>query len=169
MVRKSVILVMVALLAVTMAMPLTAAAASYSAYDGNISTTYVTFFRDISSKIPINSDYVFFRSSQYDYTMIVGDLDFSGDTFTSSVEVQVYEISTNSGSSYNSTYSYSVSSENNFSLSAGSSLLYSNLGNYPDLIERNDYYAFSAVLLLLIGICLYLCRSVFGFCLRLRS
>lgn len=40
------------------ALPLAASAATV--YDGNISTTYITIFRDIVSKLPLTSDYVFF-------------------------------------------------------------------------------------------------------------
>lgn len=153
------------MLAVIVAQPLTASAVS--PYEGNISTTYITIFRDIATKIPLNADYVFFRSGQYDYTMVVGDFDDTGNAITSGSEVTIYTISTNSG--YNSIYDYSVSIQTGYTITPGSALIYSNLGNYPDLIERNDNYALATLLLLLVGICCYLCRSIFGFCLRFRS
>lgn len=166
MVRKSLIKVLlVCVLAVTMVQPFTASA--YSIYtDGNISTTYVTYFRDISNKIPSGSDYVFFRAGQNEYVMVVGNLKLSSGKITSTGSVKVYSIYTSGN--YNSTYNYSETTESSFSLSVGSSLIYSNLGNYPNLIERNDVYAFSALILLGVGVGCYLLRSVFSFSLRSR-
>ena len=166
MVRRKVIPALVLLFCLLLAMPAQANAASV--YDGSISTTYITIFRDIASKIPITDDYVFFRSGQYDYMMVVGQFDDTGTTISTTGQVTVYTISTNSGS-YNNAYEYSVSTESGFSLSPGSALIYSNLRNYPDLIERNDYFEFTALSLMFVGLLCYLLRSFFGFSLRNRG
>ena len=163
MVRKSITIVFVVLAAVMLSVTASAA----SVYDGNISTTYITIYRDISSNIGIDDDYVMFRSGQYDYTMFVGDLTLTGTTFRSD-KGQLYVISTNNGNYGNGTYVYTVSETSNFSLNAGNALVYSNLGHYPDLIERVNDYEMASVLLVCIGLCCYLLRSIFGFCLRRR-
>ena len=40
--------------------------------DGGISTTYITYFKDILAKLPYETEYVFFRSSRYEYVMYYG-------------------------------------------------------------------------------------------------
>lgn len=167
MVRRAVILfVSVMMLALLLAMPVSASA--YSAYnEGNISTTYITIYRDISVKVSPFDDYVFSRTGQYEYIMAVGDLTLSNNSFRSNGSVEVYRITTGQNN-YNSTYQYSITTESSFSLSAGNELVYSNLGSYPDLIERTAFYEISALLLMLVALCMYLIRSIFGFCLRSR-
>lgn len=165
MVRKKLIFLAL-LLAVLLAVPTTASAASVYP-DGNISTTYLTYFEDIASGLSPFDDYVFCRTGQYSYQMFVGDLTEINGNFSADGEVKVYTMEqTQSG--YNAIYEYDVSTESGFFLSAGNILVYSNLGDYPTLTESGDLYAFSAVLLLVLGICLYLLRSLFGFCLRIR-
>lgn len=165
MVRNRKIIVILAVLAVIMATPLTASA--YSIYeDGSLSSTYTTYFRDVVSNISPFDDYIYWRSGQYQYSLVVGDIDYSNGRFSSSGECTHYYFTTSSG--YNSTFSYHVDNINDFSLSVGDSLVYSNLGNYPNLTDRGDLYALSALILMLIALCLYLLRSVFGFCLRSR-
>lgn len=145
-------------------------ALAYSVYeDGNISSTYTTIFRDILEDTNIFEDYVFFRSGQYEYTMIVGDITLSGTSF-SAADFTEYVISYTSGS-YGSTsnYSYTTSTGTNFSLSVSDNLVYSNLGHYPKLIERGVYYEFaSLVTLCIIGMCM-LMRPMFQFVCRLRK
>lgn len=164
MVRKVSRIIVFLVIAAVM-LPMAASAATI--YDGNISTTYITIFRDIASKLSPFDDYVFFRSDQYEYMMVVGDFDYSSGLMSADGRVTIYAISTNN--TYNSSYVYSVSTQDGFSISPGESLIYSNLGDYPDLILRSDYYELSAVLLLLVGLCCYLLRSVFGFCSRKRN
>ena len=163
MVRCKMIGVVVALL-LAMAMPTAAMAADATPYDGSISTTYITIFRDLATKVSIFDDYVFFRSGQNEYVMYVGDISYENGKFAGK-GLTVYTITNETN--YNSVYNYSISTRD-LDLSAGSALIYSNLGQYPDLIERNDYYAFATLTLLFIALCCYLLRSVFGFSLRSR-
>ncbi len=151
-------------LALVMAMPSRASAAEV--YDGSISTTYITIFRDIATKIGPADDYVFFRSGQYEYQMYVGDLTYENDSFTGT-GLKVYTIST-AGSGYSNAYTYDWSTSD-LELAPGTALIYSNLGEFPDLIERSDYLAYSQILLLFIGLCIVLLRPIFSFCLRPRS
>ena len=167
MVWKRSLIVIVLSLAVMVAMPLTASAAEpYT--EGNISTTYITIYRDIAAKLSPFDDYVMFRSDQYEYQMWVGDLDESDGVISSASDLLVYTISTNSSSGYSSAYIYTVTTGSALSLTVGDNLVYSNLGNYPDLIERSGYYETATLLLLLVALCLFILRSVFGWCYRTR-
>lgn len=144
MVRK--VRVFLCVLVLIFACGVTAQAATHTIYEGNMSSTYVTYFRDIVSGIGFNDNYVAFRSGEYEYTMIVGDLDFNGSTFSLVSPGVQYKFT--SGSGYNSYYNYSVSDITNFSLNVGSSIIYSDLGRYPQLIERGaKYETFTAVLM----------------------
>lgn len=159
MVWQRLILILL-VMALTMAMPCSAMAATVYE-DGNISTSYITYFHDIVSSISWVDDYVFFRSSQYDYTMYVGSIDLAGTIFTCEDAV-IYNI--NTGSGYNSTYTYHVSSGNVF-VDAGDKLVYSNLGDYPDLLSRGDYVETITFILVFVALLMYLIHSIF-YCLR---
>lgn len=164
MVRK--IIYAVVALAVLLAVPMSASAATI--YDGNISSTYTSIFKDIVQKeMRFNESYVYFRSDQYEYSLVVGNLTYEDNKFSSDGEVRVYKIDTQS-SSYNSAYEYTVSTEPAFSLTVDKQLIYSNLGDFPDLIERTNYYEMATLILLIVCILLYLLRSLFSFNLRLQ-
>lgn len=145
------------------ALPLAASAASI--YDGNISTTYVTFFRDMASKLPMGTDYVFFRSGQYEYCMVAGDLTWDGSMFTGS-DLTQYLLVYNS--SYNSTYQFGTTALDTFSLATGGALVYSNLGNFPDLYERSDNIMGTLLFMMAVLTVMMIIRPIFSFTLRLR-
>lgn len=83
-------------LAVALAAPITASAASVTPYEGNISSTYSQIFQDILVKKPLTDNYVFLRTSQYEYSLYVGKFIYEGSNFTSDGSVYVYTINTNS-------------------------------------------------------------------------
>lgn len=147
-----------------LALPMAARANAATVYDGNISTTYITIFRDIATNLGIGDDYVFFRSGQYEYQMYSGKLKYSNGSFTGS-NLTIYTIDTNTGSYGNNSYNYTITT-GSLTLSPGNALIYSNLGQYPDLIERSVSFEFATLLLLFIGLCCYLLRSIFNFSLR---
>lgn len=131
--------------------------ASYSVYsNGSISSTYITYFKDIISGQSINSDYVAFRSSQYEYILAVGNIDYDG-TFKGNGAIKIYTFDTES-SNYNQNLRYTISSDSNFSLSRGETVVYSNLGDYPQLIERGSHY--EVITAVLVGVCM--CSVVIG-------
>lgn len=154
------------------ALSATAQASTYMPYsDGNIGSSYLQVFRDIVSDLPIDDSYVAFRSGQYTYTLVSGQLKQSGSQFLgmdTSTTVKVYTIDTNS-IGYNSRYVYTVTTEQNFLLDASDYLVYSNLGDYPSLEERSTIYAFSTLFIVCVIGCCLLIRPVFGFVLRLRG
>lgn len=145
-------------------------ALSQSAYQGTISTTFLTFFKDIVATIPITHDYVFYRSSDDTYAMVSGDLTLSGDTFILEGDGVGYEITQVSGSGYGSSYySYTVSDISNFSMDTNGYLVYSNLGDYPQLESRGVQYEFALlVAVCVVGVCA-LVRPLSNFVLRFRS
>lgn len=129
--------------------------ANYDVYEnGTISSTYITYYKDILSGQSIMDDYVGFRSGQYTYTLAVGDLEYNG-SFTGNGNIKVYTFDTQS-SGYNQALKYTVSQDNNFSLNSSDTVLYSNLGDYPQLIERGaNFEVFTAILL-----CICMCSIV---------
>ena len=145
--------VLVCLLALCCALCTTTQAATHSVYDnGSMSNTYVTYFKDIVSGIGFNENYVAFRSGQYSYVMVVGQLDLDGNTVKLIDHGKIYEFSTD-GTGYNSYYKYYVNDITNFSVDLSNDIIYTDLGDYPELIERGDKYEILSVLLLCI-ICL---------------
>lgn len=137
MVRK-VISIIVICLALTGAICAQAQAETHSVYsEGTLSNTYVTYFKDIVSGIGFDDNYVGFRSGQYTYTLIVGDIDYSNNIFTAT-NCKEYVFETSSG--YSSQYKYYVNDLTEFSLSATDTIIYSDMGNYPQLVERGAKY-----------------------------
>lgn len=115
-----------------------ASAEPYQAYQGNIGTSYLTYFQDLLPKLKLNDHYVFFRSDQYEYMMVVGDLEYNDGIITSADTVTVYTLTSNS--SYNSYYAYNVSTLDEFTLYTSDILIYSDIGNFPELEERGHKY-----------------------------
>lgn len=121
------------------------AALSAAVSDYNLGTTNLTIFEGVVEKVPFGHHYVYWRDSEYRYCLAVGPLTVSGTTFSSAepVTVYTYERHYTSGDSY---YSWSVSTDNVFSLSCGSRLVYSDIGDYPTIAgkEMNRYDAVTA-------------------------
>lgn len=125
--------------------------------DYNLGTSNQGIFSGLVSKVPFGQHYVYWRDGQYSYKFAYGDLSLDGSVFTGSGAVTICNYSY-TGSSYNNYYTYTVSTDNSFSLSAGNQLVYSDLGNYPGLQEREvqtyvaitAYTAFGVMLFLML-------------------
>ncbi len=153
MVRK-ISAILIALIVLIGCTATTGLCANYNAYtNGSISSTYITYFKDIVSGQSINSDYVAFRSSQYEYILAVGNIDYDG-TFNGNGAIKIYTFDTES-SNYNQNLRYTITSDSNFSLSRGETVVYSNLGDYPQLIERGSHY--EVITAVLVGVCMLSC------------
>ncbi len=144
-------------------------ALSVDAYQGTISTTFLTFARDIVASLSIFDNYVFLRTGDSEYTLYAGDLEFTNGDFYLN-EGKEYVIRQNSGSGYtNSYYSYSVSVVDNVGVNVGSYLVYSNLGDYPQLEERGVQYEFALFMAFIIFCLCALVRPISSFVLRFRN
>ena len=140
-------------------------AATHSVYDeGTLSTTYTTYFKDIISGAKFTDNYVAFRSSQYEYNLVVGELEYNNGVISLvgdiCKEYRFYSTSTN----YNSQYRYSVDTLSEFSLNTDNYILYSDVGDFPQLVERGAKYEMFTTLLL----CIVLLCIVFGRFFRKR-
>lgn len=131
-----------------------------SAYDAtsdyNLGTTNQAIFSGLVSKVPFGQHYVYWRDSQYSYKFAYGDISLEGTEFVGSGEVTICSYDSTS-TNYNSYYTWAVTTDSNFSLSAGNRLVYSDLGTYPGMGEKEvqkyvaitAYVAFGAVLFVL--------------------
>ena len=142
------------------------AALSAVVSDFNLGTTNLAIFEGVVEKVPFGYHYVYWRDSEYRYCLAVGPLTVSGTTFSSNepVTVYTYERHYNSGDSY---YTWSVSTDNVFSLACGSRLVYSDIGDYPTIagkeVSRYDAVtAYCAVGVVLFALFDRLRRSCFG-------
>lgn len=142
------------------------AALSAVVSDYNLGTTNLAIFEGVVDKVPFGHHYVYWRDSEYRYCLAVGPLTVSGTTFSSvePVTVYTYERHYSSGDSY---YTWSASTDNAFSLSCGSRLVYSDIGDYPAISgkEMNKYdavTAYCAVGVVLFALFDRLRRSCFG-------
>ena len=136
-------------------------AATHSVYEnGSLGTTYITYFKDILSGTDFRSNYVAFRSGQYSYSMIVGELENNNGVISLVGSGKEYKFYTES-SGYNSQYIYDVIELNNFSVNTGNSIIYSDVGDYPELIERGaKYETLQTILLVIVCLC-FIIRSIF--------
>ena len=127
----------------TLSMEVAALSAAVSNY--NLGTTNLTIFEGVVEKVPFGHHYVYWRDSEYRYCFAAGPLTVSGTTFSSAepVKVYTYERHYTSGDSY---YTWSVSTDNAFSLACGSRLVYSDIGDYPSIAgkEVSKYDAVTA-------------------------
>lgn len=137
----------------------TANAASYTAYDGTPSNTYIQYYRDILSGLSITDNYVVFRADQNKYIMVVGDIVYNNGLFTSDQKCTTYTMQ--SDGNYNSYYSYTIGSIDSLVLDVNDRIVYSDLGTYPQLEERGQSMRY------LRRYCLLLC--VLAMCVGLFS
>lgn len=142
------------------------AALSAVVSDYNLGTTNLTIFEGVVEKVPFGHHYVYWRDSEYRYCLAVGPLTVSGTTFSSAepVTIYTYERIYSGGDSH---YEWSVSTDNVFSLSCGSRLVYSDIGDYPSIagkeVSRYDAVtAYCAVGVVLFALFDRLRRSCFG-------
>lgn len=147
------------------ALSLEVAALSAAVSDYNLGTTNLAIFEGLVEKVPFGHHYVYWRDSEYRYCFAVGALTVTGTTFSSSEPVTVYTYERySSGSSY---YTWSVRTDDIFSLSCGGRLVYSDIGDYPTIagkeVSKYDAVtAYCAVGVVLFALFDRLRRSCFG-------
>lgn len=128
------------------ALSLEVAALSATVSDYNLGTTNLAIFEGLVEKVPFGHHYVYWRDSEDRYCFAVGALSVSGTTFNSSESVKVYTYERHYNSSTGSYYTWSVTTDNVFSLACGSRLVYSDIGDYPTIAgkEVSKYDAVTA-------------------------
>lgn len=153
----------IVIVAVVLMLPLgsIALATDYTAYDGNISSTYTQYFKDIIADVPITDNYVYFRSGQYTYDLVIGDIEFNDGVFVLLGEGKQYTI-TNNSNNYSSYYVYNVQDINHFTLIPDDKFVYSDLGDYPQLEGRSEKFEILQTITIVVA-CLYVViRSIFN-------
>lgn len=159
---RKILFVVCALLITAGATCTAVSAANYTTYDGNISTTQLTYFRDILPHISITDNYVVARTDQNQYIMCVGKLDYNNGVFTLNEPGRIYILDTN-GTNYNNYYTYSNDTIEDFKLTVGNKLIYSDLGEFPQLEERGQRYEIiQTVIISTVCVCAVV-RSIFYF------
>ncbi|MEE1504802.1 MAG: hypothetical protein UGF89_11235 [Acutalibacteraceae bacterium] len=144
----------------------TATAVDYEAYEGNISSSIVDYAKDLLPNFSINDNYVLFRSGQYTYELVVGDLVYENGAFTLADDGKQYTINTSNYSFNNNYYNYTVSTTNSFSLITGDKIVYSDLGDFPQLEERSAKFEIVQTITLCVACLFVVIRAIFSACTR---
>lgn len=131
---------------------------AYSVYEGTVSTTYTTYFTQILNK-EYNSDYVVFRSGQYTYTMLTGNIELNGSIFSGS-NLKEYTFTTSS--SYNSYTQFSTQENQSLNMNASNYIVYSNLGDYPTLVEKGDNIQYATSIIFCVFMLIYVLQFIFN-------
>ena len=150
MVRK--IICTVAMLALICAVGTTAQAATHTVYPGELPSDVITYCRDIISGIGLSDNYVVFRSGEHTFVMITGSLDFNEETKTFTLSGDGHEYIFSRSGDPDDFYTYDNGYIEDFSVSAADSVLYSDLGYYPQLMERGAKYEILTTILLSVGL-----------------
>ncbi len=156
MVRK--IMAVCIALAVVLSVAAPARAATVDIYEGNISSSMLDYFSDILIKVSPLKNYVLVRSSQYIYSLYVGDFNWDGNRFICP-SADVYSIATNSG--YNAYYTFNQSTISDLTIVPGDYLVYSDLGSFPALRDSSESWCFIVATLLFIMIFCNILRGIF--------
>lgn len=141
--------------------PVRAPAASSTPYASVSANTYSDLAASMLWKVGFGDDYVFWRGGQYQYNFAYGDLELSNSRFRGSgCKLVTFTLN----SSYGGTYTMDVTT-GSVDLSAGSYIVFSNLGPYP-VLSSEFVGQYLVVWSLLVALVLYLVRSLFAFVLR---
>lgn len=168
MVRSLRACVLACIMVIAIAIPLQAS----TPYMGTISDSYKSLFQSVVSDISVFDNYVFWRSGEYQYSLISGDITENNGTFTvTDGDMYVIDIIVVDGSGWNSNsyYQYSHYMNIDYSLSTNNILVYSDITGYPKLEERGITYEFITAFLVLCTIIGTLVWRIFKFVLRGRD
>ena len=112
-----------------------------------VGTSNTAIFAGVVEKLPFGTHYVYWRESQYVYALAYSEtLAFDGAAFTAE-DVTVVCYDTSGG--YQVAPVFIVDEQVDWELAPEDGLVYSDLGHYPDLIERGGvtYEALACVIL----------------------
>lgn len=143
--------------------PSTALGAPSVPYDSiSTSSSYLDYFAAYLPSIPFGDDYVCYKSGQYEYRLVYGEISVDG-SLMSSVDATVVAVSTlNSSGNHVSVRRFSSP----LSLDVRDYLVYSSLVGFPSL--RPDYFYLTCVIFcLVVSLVMHLLRSIWSFLLRM--
>lgn len=127
-----------------------------SAYD--VGSSYNVYFAGLARKLPYGVNYVYWRESRYVYRIAYGrDLALNGTNFSAD-SCDIITFNRDPGPDEIPTWVHST--ERNFSLSAGTVLVWSNLGHYPALDDGGNIYAQATLVLLVVFGLFYLVSRI---------
>lgn len=158
MVRKIIIVFLV--LAAISSLTIAASAAPISAAYNDIAFNVA---RALISDAEMLDSYIFYSAAENTYILAIGKLKEQNNIIQSDSSVEVYTITVTEN-----TYTVDQITDEEYQLNVDQIYLYSNLNSYPDIIERGNRYEEATLFMLVIGLCLFLIRSIFNFTLRLR-
>lgn len=168
MVRSLRACVLACVLVIAFAIP----AQASTPYQGTISDSYKYIFEDVVSDLSIFDNYVFWRSGEYQYSLLSGDLTVENGVFSVSggdlyvVDIVLFD----SGSWNNGSYHvYTHTSGIDYTFDSLGYLVYSDLEGYPKLEGREVNYAFICAFILCVFGFASLVWSLFSFCIRSRN
>lgn len=121
---------------------------------GTISDTYLDYFTGIVEKLPYGTNYVIWKSGEYEYTLAYGDqLELDGTRFTGTdcSVVQIYRQSENYSSNW-----LVRNLTDDVEVSAGNLFIYSDLGMYPGVGRGVSRYEGTALLFAIAFATLYI-------------
>lgn len=102
-----------------------------------LSTQNISIFEGLVAKVPLNQHYVYWRESQNQYCFAYGDITLQGNgVFVGNGSITLCRYTGVSSSGYSIYYTWDSVADNAFVLRAGENLVYSDLGTYPSLGER---------------------------------
>lgn len=137
--------------------------ASYSVYQSiQPNSAYLDWAASYMPKMGFGDEYVFFRSGQYQYCLCVGDISWSGGTFSGG-DCQCTFLNLSSGGYGDLSV---TSSSGSFSLSPADKIVYSSLGNYPTL-SPTFFYFHCLIFCAVVALVMNLLRSIWSFLLRM--
>lgn len=159
MVKRLILFFIILLLLIT-----SAYAVNYNAYQGSFSSTYLNIFRDVAENLS-GEDYVAWRASDEVYCMYIGnDLEENAGTFTGG-EGRLLSLSSSrsdSGSSYNTYTSYSMTDISDIRLTTNNVLVYSSIKEYPALKQGGEEYEISLILIIAIALLSFVFIRIFS-------
>ena len=151
-----------------------ASAATHSIDSGyGVGTSNLTLFEGVAGKLSRGEHYVYWRENQYSFVFAYSDNLTLSDGIFSAETVTVVTYTTSS--TYSGQATYTVSTEEAFVLDPGDYLVYSDLGNYPQLCgaekEVKDYVQTVCVILCSFGLMWVFmrCRSALSDGFRFRA
>lgn len=168
MVRSLRVCVLACIMVIAFAIPLQAS----TPYQGTISDSYKFIFEDVVSDLSIFDNYVFWRSGQYQYSLLSGDLSVENGVFSvTGGDLYVVDlVQYNSGSWDTGSYHvYTHTTGIDYTFDSLGYLVYSDLDGYPKLEGRGVNYAFICSFILCVFGFATLAYRIFKFVLRNRD